>query len=1058
MRWTRRIACLVLMHLAAGVALAQSAPGRIIGTITESASGRGVSDANVVIVGTRLGARSDSTGAFSLNNIAPGRYALRIARIGFAATTDSVVVTSGNTTTANVQLRQVSVTLDQMVVVGYGSQRRSDLTGSVSSVTPSVETTPINSLEQTLQGTAPGVQVTTASSAPGGGISIRIRGGSSVNGNNEPLYVIDGFPIENDPSNSDPTSAGRTNTAPSNPLATLNPSDIASIEILKDASATAIYGARGANGVVIITTKSGNSGTPRVTLDSYTGMQSVAKRYDLLNGAEYGQFVNEYATAIGQPLPYSDPTTLGAGTDWQSLIFRDAPIRNLQLGVSGGSNGSNATRYALSGGVFDQQGVVVGSAFRRLSLRGNVDQSVGSRLKLGSNLLVSRINSAQVPTDGTFNGGAGAVGAALQYIPVLPVRKADGTYTLLQQDFPNELAPLSLGPANVPNPVSMAEDVTDNLGDTRVLANALGEYQILNGLTFRSTLGADISNRTRDTYYPRTTLQGLTRNGQALRGSIYTTSWLNENTLNYDRELGTIHHLNVVGGYSRQALNSTRESITNSNFVSDITGYENIGAGSQVGGPSVGSGRTRWTLASYIGRVNYTLLDRYLFTVTGREDGSSRFGANHRWGFFPSVAFGWRLSDEPFLRNVSAIQQIKLRASWGVAGNPSISPYQSLNRLSAQQYTFNGTIAPGYVASSLGNDNLSWESTKQTDLGADVGLWNGRVDMTADWYNKRTDDLLLGIDLPSESGYSTALVNAGAIRNRGFELSLTLRPLTGTEPGSMSWTTTFNYARNRNLVLSLGDVNQIFAAQSIAPDLGTQGTLVQVGQPLGAFYGYRTSGIFRDSADVAAYTATTHLSSGSISPGQIRIVDVNHDGVIDANDRTIIGDPNPHWTGGWQNSFSYRGFSLTALVDGTYGNKVLNLNLYRLYGASPSTNISTDRWFNRWTPDNPDAKYPRINSTPVAIGADFTDAVLEDGSFTRLRTVTLSHEIPTHLLRTNLSGGRIYVTGQNLYTWTKYSGFNPDVSSQGVGNLNRGIDLGSYPLARTFIFGINLNY
>jgi TonB-linked SusC/RagA family outer membrane protein len=1058
MRWTRYLASLVFLHVGAAIALAQTEPGRITGTVTESASGRGVADANVVIVGSRVGTRTDTAGAFSLATVAPGRYLLRVARIGFAAATDSVVVASGQTATANIQLRQVSVTLDQMVVVGYGSQRRSDLTGSVASVTPSVETTPINSLEQTLQGTAPGVQVTTASSAPGGGISIRIRGGSSVNGNNEPLYVIDGFPIENDPTNSDPTNAGRTNTAPSNPLATLNPSDIASIEILKDASATAIYGARGANGVVIITTKSGSGATPRVTLDSYVGMQNVAKRYDLLNATQYAQFANEYAAAVSQPAPYADPTSLGTGTDWQRQIFRQAPIRNLQLGVSGGGNGLNATHYALSGGVFDQQGVVIGSAFRRLSLRGNVDQSVGSRLKLGSNLLVSRINSSQVPTDGTFNGGAGAVGAALQYIPVLPVRKGDGSYTLLQTDFPNELAALSLGPANVPNPVSMAADVTDNLGDTRVLANALGEYTILNGLTLRSTLGTDISNRTRDTYYPRTTLQGLTRNGQALRGTIYTTSWLNENTLNYDREIGTAQHVTVVGGYSRQALNSTRENITNSNFVSDITGYENIGAGSQAGGPSVGSGRTRWTLASYLGRVNYTLFDRYLFTVTGREDGSSRFGVNHRWGFFPSVAFGWRLSDEPFLRDVSQIQQIKLRASWGVAGNPSISPYQSLNRLSAQQYTFNGTLAPGYVASSLGNENLSWESTKQTDLGADIGLWNGRLDMTADWYNKRTDDLLLGIDLPSESGYSTALVNAGAIRNRGFELSLTLRPLTGTNPGSVNWTTTVNYSRNRNVVLGLGDVDQIFAAQSIAPDLGTQGTLVQVGQPLGAFYGYKTSGIFRDSTEVAAYTKTTRLSSGTISPGQVRIVDVNNDGVINADDRTIIGDPNPLWTGGWQNTLTYRGFSLTALVDGTYGNKVLNLNLYRLYGASPSTNISTDRWLNRWTPDNPNAKYPRINSTPVAIGADFTDAVLEDGSFTRLRTVTFSHEIPTHVLRTNLNGGRIYVTGQNLYTWTKYSGFNPDVSSQGVGNLNRGIDLGSYPLARTYIFGINLNY
>jgi TonB-linked SusC/RagA family outer membrane protein len=1064
MRWSRVRLLLCPLVLALGVrdARAQAGTGRVTGILTDSITRLPVTGATVAVDGTRLAGVSGNDGRYAIVGVTAGPVQLRATRLGFAPKELRVTIVDGQTTTADFLLQGVASTLSQVVVVGYGTQRRSDLTGSVSSVTPNTDRNPITSLEQTLQGTAPGVQVTQASSAPGGGISIRIRGSSSVNGNNEPLYVIDGFPVENNPQMDTVTSGGRQNTAPSNPLAAINPSDIVSIEILKDASATAIYGSRAANGVVMITTKSGVAGRSRVSLDLYTGVQNAAKRYDLLDAQQFAEFANEYATSQNLAVPYANPASLGKGTDWQDLIFRQAPMSNLQMSVSGGTTSANTTRYAVSGGVFQQDGVVRGSDFRRLSLRGNLDQTVGTKGRVASNVLVSRVNSAQVPVDGAFNAGAGAVGAALQYIPVLKAKKADGSYTLLQEDYPAELRALGSAPANVPNPLSLANDVQDKLADTRILANVFGEYQVVSGLTFKSSIGSDLSNRTRDTYYPRTTLQGLNRNGQAIRGRNENTSFLNENTLTYAKTFGTTHDISAVAGYSRQMQNLVRTSLNNSNFVSDITGFENVGAGSQSGGPGVGSGRTRWTLASYIGRVNYTLLDRYLFTLTGRRDGSSRFGADHRWGTFPSVAAGWKVSEEPFMKRFTQIDQLKLRASWGVTGNPSIQPYQSVTRLAAQQYSFNGTLAPGYFPSALGNDDLSWESTKQTDVGVDLALWQGLVEMSGDIYKKRTDDLLLGIDLPSESGYNTALVNAGSIENKGIELSLSIRPFNGdTKAGAFRWSTTLNYARNRNKVVDLGGVQRIFATTSIAPDLTSvgQGTLVQVGQPIGVFFGYRTDGIFNDSSEVADYLRTTRLASGNITPGQVRLVDVNADGVIDANDRTIIGDPNPTWTGGWQNSVSWKGFELSSLFDAAIGSDVLNLNLYRLYGASPGTNISVDRWLDRWTPTHHDARYPRTNSTPVAIGADFTNAVLEDGSFIRFRTITLSREVPARWLRgRGLSGARLYVTGQNLYTWTDYSGFNPDVSSLGVGNLNRGIDIGAYPIARTFIFGMNLNY
>jgi TonB-linked SusC/RagA family outer membrane protein len=1059
MRWSFVAASLVALAIAAPVVRAQDGSGRITGAITEAAGGLPVVNANISLVGTRFGAQSGNDGRFTINGIPAGRYRIRAARIGFAPREDSVTVTDGQTASVSLALQQVSVTLDQMVVVGYGTQRRSDLTGAVASVTPNVENTPTASLEQVLQGTAPGVAVTTATSAPGGGISIRIRGGSSLGGNNEPLYVIDGFPVENDPNNSSPTDAGRDATvvAPANPLATLNPNDIASIEILKDASATSIYGARGANGVVIITTKKGTGARPRLTLDTYYGTQSVAKRYDLLTGPQFAQFANAWAQAQTTPTtPFPDPSSV-PNTDWQSLIFHAAPMSNLQLGVAGGTNGDNATRYALSGGVFQQQGVVRGSDFRRISLRGNLDQSIGTRLRLGTNVLVSRVGSNQIPTDGSFNAGAGAVGAAIQYIPILPVRNANGAYSLQSVDFPTVLSSLGLTGTSIPNPVASALDIRDKLGDTRVLANATGSYTLLTGLDFRVNIGADLSDRTRDTYYPSTTLQGLGVNGRAIRGDLNNTSWLNEYTLNYQKTLGTVHSFQALAGYTRQMLNTERDATQNTNFVNDITGYENIGAGTVFGAPT--SGHTRWTLASYLGRLNYTLLDRYLLTFTGREDGSSRFGAAHRWGFFPSAAFGWRLSEEPFMRNLAAIDQLKLRVSYGIAGNPSIQPYQSMSRLTAEQYAFGGIAGAAYYPSTLGNDQLSWESTKQTDVGLDFAAYKSRVELTADYYHKRTDDLLLQINLPTESGFSSAYVNAGSIENKGLELGLTLRPFIGdSKDGGFSWTSTVSFARNRNKVLDLGGQQRIFAT-STNSDIKATGTLVQVGQPIGVFYGYKTNGIFRDSASLAAWKASVKsCACGSPGLGSTRYVDVNGDSVIDANDRTIIGDPNPKFTAGLQNSFTWKGFQLTGLLDASYGNDVFNLNLNRLEGAGPSGNVLRDRFLDAWSPTNPNGKYAKIGSGTGFLTSDFTDELVEDGSFLRLRSVTLSRDVPQRWLQGKVDNARVFIAGQNLYTWTHYSGFNPDVSSLGVGNLNRGIDIGAYPLARTFTFGVNLTY
>ncbi|MEP6733752.1 MAG: TonB-dependent receptor [bacterium] len=1059
MRWTRVLALLTALCCAT-TAVAQNAPGRITGVVTESESGQPIADVSIALSGTTIGARSGVDGRFAMTNVAPGRYQLRFSRLGFAARSDSIVVTPGGTTVHAAQLKRVSVTLDQVVVVGYGTQKRSDLTGSVASVTPQVEQTPITSLEQTLQGAAPGVIVSTASSAPGGGISIRIRGGSSMAGSNEPLYIIDGFPVENNPMSSSPTDGGRdaSVTVPANPLATINANDIASIEILKDASATSIYGARGANGVVIITTKRGAPGAPKVTLDTYSGIQNVAKRYDILNATEFAQFANAWAQAQTTPTtPFPNVDSIGVGTNWQDQIFRSAPITSFQLGLTGGSAGDNATRYAVSGGVLEQSGIVSGSDFKRMSLRGNLSQAVGTRLQLASNLLVSRVSSSQVPTDGSFNAGAGAVGAALQYLPIMPVRRTDGAYSLVSTDCPTVLTAVGISCGNIPNPVASAFDVQDELGDTRILAGVTGDYALGHGFAFRTNIGADLSNRSRDTYYPRTTLQGAGLNGRALRGTLNSTSWLNEYTLSYDKTIGSLHHLQAVGGYTRQQQTQVREQLNNSNFVSDVTGFESIGSGNQAGGPTLASGTIKTALASYLGRINYTLADKYLFTATARRDGSSRFGADHRYGVFPSAAVGWRVSEEPFMRRFTSIDQLKLRASYGVAGNPSIAPYQSLTHLNSGQYVFGSSIGAAYYPSTLGNADLKWESTKQVDYGVDLGMYQDRVSFTADYYHKKTDDLLLQIDLPSEAGFTTAYVNAGSIENKGLELGTTIQMIRGDQKaGAFSWTTTINYTRNRNKVLDLGGVQRLFAS-SINSDIKAAGSVVQVGQPIGVFFGYQIDGIFRDSATLNAYKAVTKTANVP-GLGSSKFVDVNGDGTIDANDRTIIGDPSPNFSLGWQNSVSFKGFQLSALLDGTYGGKIFNLNLYRLEGASPSGNVLRSRVEDAWSPTNPNGQFAKIGSGIGFLGSDFTSELIEDGSYTRLRTITLARDIPQQWLRGVTSSARIYVTGQNVYTWTKYSGFNPDVSSLGIGNTNRGIDIGSYPLARTFIFGANLSY
>ncbi len=1062
MSLTRTIALLAALLCPVQAALAQGGNGSITGTVYQGRTTTPVPDAAVSVDGSPRGAVTGADGRFTLGGVGAGRHTVRVSKPGFVAAEQAVTVAAGEAAAVTLRLEAQAVQLQGLVAVGYGSQRRRDVTGAVTSVdTEALEKAPVVSLDQMLQGTAAGVSVTQASSAPGGGISIRVRGASSISGNSEPLYVIDGFPIENDPDAASPGNGGRaTASVPSNPLAALNPQDIESLQVLKDASATAIYGARGANGVVIITTRKGRAGRPQVTLDAYTGVQDVAHRYDLLGADELAVAMNEAAVDAGGSPIFAQRfiDSVGAGTDWQDQIFRSAPLRSFQGSVSGGSAGDNYTRYAVSGGWFDQQGVVTGSAFERLSIRANVEQGIGERFRFGSNLSGSRVNTSFIPTDGESNRRAGAVGAAIQSYPFLPAQLADGRYPYQGRD----LATLGLpnpGAAELVNPLSLVQEVSDELGDTRLLGNAYGEFEVLGGLRARVSLGADYSSRFRDTYYPRTTRRGEEAGGEAIRGRAEITSFLNENTLNYQGGSGDAHQFDLLAGYTRQSNETTRSNVSGTDFVTDATGFDDIAAARVRGTPT--SDRQRWTLESCLGRANYTLLDRYLFTVTGRRDGSSRFGRGSKWGFFPSGAVGWRVSDEPFLRDVVALDELKLRASYGLAGNPGIRPYQSLARLVGTPYSFGGQAVTGYYPVGVANDDLTWETTRQLDLGVDVGLFD-RATLSFDWYDKRTEDLLLTVDLPSESGFARALVNAGSVRNRGVELALDVDVLRG-EPQSASprWSTGLTFARNRNEVLDLGGDDVEIRASTISDDFKLGGTVVRRGEPIGVFVGYRTAGIVRDSAQARALAGITNrVTNAPWRPGDVLFVDANGDNVIDAADREVIGNPHPDFTLGWQNTVGWRGFELSGLLQGTFGNDILNLNLWRLTGGDLATNVLRERFEDRWTPGNPDASFPRFGVNTVGAGTtDYNDLIIEDGSYLRLKTLSLSYEVPGDWMRgRGFSRARVYVTGSNLLTWTDYRGFDPEVSSFGVGNLNRGIDIGAYPASRSVILGVNFAY
>ena len=1056
------IAC---SFLTASAAFAQT--GTIAGTVTDSTSGAPLPGVNVVIEGTQQGASTGANGTYTISNVEVGTYTLQASFVGYATEAiEGVEVQDGATATVDVAMQPSTVALDEVVAVGYGTQLRSDVTGSVASVSAeSIEDLPVVSVNDALAGKVAGVDIQQTSGAPGGGLSIKIRGTGTVTAGSDPLYVIDGVPISNEIGSASTQGSGIGGQQPSDPLSTLNPDDIESIEVLKDASSAAIYGSRGANGVVLITTKQGASGEARVRFSSSLGSQRIINKIDLLSAEQMAEYVtdarnNGWVDAGGSaddpnsvrdqqykiPVHFQNPSSVATRTDWQDQISQTGLRQDYSLSASGGSESVN---YYVSGGYLDQRGVIKESGFERYSLRANVSAEVADNLNVTVRLAPSYTNSdiANAEGIGYYNG---LIERAVVLSPFLSVYNEDGSYnTSYTWDFGDGTTQDRV----FTNPVSIAEGIDNEREHARVLGNISAELQLLEGLAFESSFGTDLNIYRRDQYsasfvsaFPPTDPSGSSFTSQNL-------NWLNENTLSYSKTFGEKHSLDALGGFTIQQNRLERSGLNANNFP-DNDLVPTLNAGTVQGGYSTAS---EWSLMSFLGRINYGYDNKYLLTASLRRDGSSRFGGDNRWGVFPSGSVGWRLSEERFLDAAEFLSELKLRASYGVTGNNSIPNYGAIGLLGGNNYVLGdggGQEVIGLSQSSVTNRRLGWETSRQLDIGLEVGLFNDQIFLTGDVYRTITSDLLLNVPVPEITGFGSALRNIGEVENRGVELTLSTR---ATAPDAdFSWSASLNFSANRNEVLELGvDDSAILSADRSVFNGITH--ITRVGDPIGSYYGYNQIGVFQSEEQIAS-----RPSVEGARPGDAIIEDADGNGEITEADRTLIGDNNPDFTYGLVNTFSYKDFDLRVQIDGKQGLQVMDLQNRSLANMLGIGNIK-EAYFDYWrSPENPGGGTFRASNPPTGRNLEISTHHVEDASYLRLRNVTLGYDAASWLFEgTSVESARIYVSVRNLFMLTDYTGYNPEVNTtQGdpysPTALTPGIDYGSYPISRTFSLGVDL--
>jgi TonB-dependent starch-binding outer membrane protein SusC len=1031
----------------------------ISGKVTDN-DGNLMPGVNIVVKGTAIGTVTDAEGNYTLK-VPNDAGILVFSFIGFTP----VEVAIGTQTTINVTLTLDIQQLQEIVVIGYGEVKKSDLTGAVGAVSEDeLRTVVKTSFEQSLQGRVAGVLVTNNSGQPGGGVSLRIRGTSSINSTNEPLYVVDGVPIDGDARGTatgfDWAGGGNGQTAVSR-LASINPDDIVSVNVLKDASAQAIYGSRAANGVVIITTKRGQSGESKISYSSYTGVQQLGKTIEVMNLQEYAAFVNEAYDAIGRspkPAEFADPSLLGEGTNWQKEIYQSAAIQNHNIGFTGGNEKST---YSISTGYFDQDGVVIGTNFKRYSMRVNLDSKVKDWFKIGNSFTFSHTNQKITLTD----QDDGVVAVSLVQGPDVPVRNVDGSWA----------GPVVSGQnSTFDNPVAKAND--RNLGVKRyqALGNIFAEATILKKFVFRTELGGDLQLTNNYAFIPTYNYGPFNVNtvNKSRRDRSESIYWIWKNYLTYTTTFADRHNVTAMAGHEAQS--STWESLSATRFKFQSNDANEINAGDASTAQNSGT-KGDWAMESYFGRVIYNFDDRYLFTGTFRADASSNFGPNYKWAYFPSMAVKWNITNESFLSNINHLDLLSVRLGYGETGNQNIPGYQYGASIGTR---LNGLGSVSY-ADKIANPNIRWETTKQFNIGLDLGLLGNRVQLTADYYVKNTDDALMQQSLPDylaprgTGNLSAPWVNLGSIQNKGVELTLTTRNL----QGALTWGTTVTFTSNRNKVVSLGD--------GVAPIDGVaQWTNVvsrtTEGKPIGSFYGYVIDGIFLTAEELlTAPSQSTGSQINRISGtwiGDYRFKNYGTDGVVDATDRQFIGNPQPDFSFGINNTFEYRNFDLSVYLQGTYGNDLFNFLRYKTesmrFLRDNQTTAVRDRAIIQmidpngspndpanWIVTNPGTDMPRHIPGDPNENARMSDRYVEDGSYMRIQNITLGYTLPkNNVVSKYINRLRVYGSVQNLHTFTKYTGYDPEVGAYNQDAKLTGVDNGRYPMPRTFTVGVNVEF
>ena len=1002
----------------------------VTGTVLDD-SQQPVASANVVLKGTQTGALTDTNGKFTINVPSTGG-SLLISFIGFV--TQEVPI--GTSSVLNVTLQTESLALSEVVVVGYGTQRRADVTGAISSVSAEkLNAVPAANLDQALQGRAAGLVVIN-NGAPGFGSTIRVRGISTVNDAN-PLFVVDGVVV-----------TGINN---------LNSSDIESIEVLKDASTAAIYGSLGSNGVLMITTKKGKAGKVTVDFEGYYGAQYSTKRYDLLDAEQY----REYATggAFTTPTVYTNTIYAdrlaginpsqpeGGETDWQDEIYQTGPMQNYDLALSGGNENST---FRLSTGYMNQRGIVIYTGMERYNFRANSDFKKGI-LKIGENF--SLTYGSQDPL--ADNGGRSLLEHAIKMAPYLPVYNKDNL-----GGYQGPSSPIDGQDAE--NPVRIMEMNSRKVNTMTILGNIYGELDIVKGLKFRTNIGlqntAQNSNQFQPTYNDdnlgtnthRATTATINKDRSDYSGLIFT------NSLNYGLSLAEKHNFEVLALTEYSAVHSTLLTAqSTNNITNEIQELSSTDA-------NLSSRSFEYYRISYLGRVNYNYDGKYLFSASIRTDASSRFGANNRWGTFPSVSVGWNIAKEAFMSNVPSINNLKLRASWGMAGNDKIPDYAYSSSLTSNMYyVIDGAPVAGTTPGGASNPDLKWEETTMTNIGLDLGLFKNKFTLSAEYYMNSSSDLLMQVPLTLSTGDFRGSIskNAGSMDTKGFEFQLGYNDF----EGDFQWSASLNLGTFKNEVKSLGGNTYISGFNFEGEDLNR----CQVGQPAFFFYGWDFDGIFQTVADADSYMGGTQKALYASTAGDFRIKDTNGDGVITVDDRTNIGNPFPKATVGLDLNASYKGFDLNFFISGVYGNKLYNTNLYDLQAMPRLFNAGVEV-LDRWTPENPSNTIPRAGEKSV--NAKASDRFVEDGAYTKLRNITLGYTIPVNTNK--IAKLRVYVSAQNMVCITNYSGLDPEVGTYiagaGLGlignpqtstnNYTNGIDRGNYPIPKSFIGGFQITF